>query len=78
VTRNNEVVLSELDHWNGWNVNDSMSINDRASLVPAAAVIPAVIMYRIIVAVKKFVVGFSTGKGSVEKCSLMSVFCVLV
>ncbi len=37
-----------------------MSINERASLVPAAAVIPALVMYRIIVAVKKFVVGFST------------------
>jgi hypothetical protein len=31
--------------------------------VPAAAVIPALVMYRIIVAVKKFVVGFSTAQG---------------
>jgi hypothetical protein len=32
--------------------------------VPAAAVIPALVMYRIIVAVKKFVVGFSTVRRS--------------
>ena len=31
--------------------------------MPAAAVIPALVMYRIIVAVKKFVVGFRTGAG---------------
>ena len=41
-----------------------MSINERASLVPAAAVIPALVMYRIIVAVKKFVVGFNAATGS--------------
>jgi hypothetical protein len=63
VTRNNKSVLYEVGHWNGWNLNSSMSTNERASLVPAAAVIPALVMYRIIVAVKKFVVGFSTVEG---------------
>jgi hypothetical protein len=63
VTRNNESVLFEVGHWNGRNVNDSVSTHERASLVPAAAVIPALIMYRIIVAVKKFVVGFDTVLG---------------
>jgi len=43
---------------NEYNVNDLTRINWRASLVPAAAVIPAPIAYIIVVAVKKFVVGF--------------------
>jgi hypothetical protein len=64
VTRNNKLVLFEVEHWNGPNVNDSVSTHERASLVPAAAVIPALVMYRIIVAVKKFVVGFHTVSGS--------------
>jgi hypothetical protein len=64
VTRNNKFVLYEVEHWNGPNVNDSVSTHERASLVPAAAVIPALIIYRIIVAVKKFVVGFHTACGS--------------
>jgi hypothetical protein len=64
VTRNNKLVLFEVEHWNGPNVNDSVSTHERASLVPAAAVIPALVMYRIIVAVKKFVVGFHTVCGS--------------
>ena len=51
-----------------------MSTHERASLVPAAAVIPALVMYRIIVAVKKFVVGFSTVLGSaLTGCTLGSV-----
>ena len=64
MTRNNKPVLFEVEHWNGPNVNDSVSTHERASLVPAAAVIPALVMYRIIVAVKKFVVGFHTAWGS--------------
>jgi hypothetical protein len=64
VTRNNKPVLFEVGHWNGPNVNDSVSTHERASLVPAAAVIPALIIYRIIVAVKKFVVEFHTVCGS--------------
>jgi len=44
---------------NEYNVNILTRINWRASLVPAAAVIPAPIAYIIVVAVKKFVVGFS-------------------
>ena len=64
MTRNNKLVLFEVEHWNGPNVNDSVSTHERASLVPAAAVIPALVMYRIIVAVKKFVVGFHTVSGS--------------
>ena len=46
------------------NLNPLSSIYERASLVPAAAVIPAPIAY-IIVAVKKFVVGFHTVLGGV-------------
>jgi len=42
-------------------VNKLMSINQRASLVPAAAVTPALVAYDLVVAVKKLVVGFSTG-----------------
>ena len=67
MTRNNKPVLFEVGHWNGPNVNDSVSTHERASLVPAAAVIPALVMYRIIVAVKKFVVGFRTVSGSPRK-----------
>ena len=36
--------------------------------MPAAAVIPALIMYRIIVAVKKFVVGFRGVRGAGSAC----------
>jgi hypothetical protein len=57
VTRNNETVLFEAGHRNGWNLNPLTSIYERASLVPAAAVIPALKMHRIIAAVKKLVVG---------------------
>ena len=41
VTRNNETVLIEAGHRNGYNLNPLTSIKERASLVPAAAVIPA-------------------------------------
>jgi hypothetical protein len=64
VTRNNKAVLIEVGYWNGYNLDNLTSINERASLVPAAAVIPALVMYRIIVAVKKFVVGLSRRGGS--------------
>jgi hypothetical protein len=57
VTKNNEVVLYEAHHRNGYNSNPLTSINERASLVPAAAVIPALKMHRTIAAVKKLVVG---------------------
>ena len=57
VTRNNETVLLEAGHRNGYNLNPLTSIYERASLVPAAAVIPALKMHRIIAAVKKLVVG---------------------
>ena len=63
MTRNNESVLSEVGHWNGYNLDNLTSIYERASLVPAAAVIPALVIHRIIVAVKKFVVGFHTACG---------------
>ena len=77
MTRNNKSVLSEVGHWNGVDLNTLPSINERASLVPAAAVIPALVMYRIIVAVKKFVVGFSTARGlPLTRCTLGSV-CTL-
>ena len=42
-------------------VNELLSINQRASLVPAAAVTPALVAYDLAVAVKKLVVGCSTG-----------------
>jgi hypothetical protein len=58
VTKNNETVLYEAGHRNGYNSNPLTSINERASLVPAAAVIPALKMHRTIAAVKKLVVGF--------------------
>ena len=57
VTRNNETVLYEAGHRNGYNLNPLTSIYERASLVPAAAVIPALKMHRTIAAVKKLVVG---------------------
>jgi hypothetical protein len=57
VTKNNETVLFEAGHRNGYNLNPLTSIYERASLVPAAAVIPALKMHRIIAAVKKLVVG---------------------
>src|SRR4051812_42461238 len=61
VTKNNEIVLYEADHRNGYNLNPLTSIYERASLVPAAAVIPALKMHRISAAVKKLVVGFVHG-----------------
>ncbi len=53
-----------------------MSTHERASLVPAAAVIPALVMYRIIVAVKKFVVGFSTTRGSALTGRTLGSVCI--
>jgi len=44
--------------------------------VPAAAVIPALVMYRIIVAVKKFVVGFSTARGSALTGRTLDSVCI--
>ena len=64
VTRNNETVLYEAGHRNGYNLNPLTSIYERASLVPAAAVIPALKMHRIIAAVKKLVVGSVPGTRS--------------
>ena len=69
VTRNNEAVLYEASHRNGYNSNPLTSINERASLVPAAAVIPALKMHRIIAAVKKLVVGSVPAAWSTRKCS---------
>jgi hypothetical protein len=57
VTKNNEAVLYEARHRNGYNLNPLTRIYWRASLVPAAAVIPAPIAYIKVVAVKKLVVG---------------------
>ena len=57
VTKNNETVLYEARHRNGYNLNPLTRIYWRASLVPAAAVIPAPIAYTNVVAVKKLVVG---------------------
>ena len=54
---NNEAVLYEARHRNGYNLNPLTRIYWRASLVPAAAVIPAPIAYIKVVAVKKLVVG---------------------
>ena len=56
VTKNNEAVLYEARHRNGYNLNPLTRIYWRASLVPAAAVIPAPIAYIKVVAVKKLVV----------------------
>ena len=64
VTKNNETVLYEAGHRNGYNPNPLTSIYERASLVPAAAVIPALKMHRIIAAVKKLVVGCVPGTWS--------------
>jgi hypothetical protein len=64
VTKNNEAVLYEAGHRNGYNLNPLTSIYERASLVPAAAVIPALKMHRIIAAVKKLVVGSVPGERS--------------
>ena len=58
MTKNNETVLYEAGHRNGYNLNPLTSIYERASLVPAAAVIPAPIAYIKVAAVKKLVVGF--------------------
>lgn len=63
MTRNNKVVHSVLDYWNGFGLEVRLSNEEKASLVPAAAVIPALLIYRIIVAVKKFVVGLSDCPG---------------
>ncbi len=58
MTKNDEMVLYEAHHRNGYNLNPLTRIYWRASLVPAAAVIPAPIAYANVVAVKKLVVGF--------------------
>jgi hypothetical protein len=78
VTRNNEAVLFEAGHRNGYNLNPLTSIYERASLVPAAAVIPALKMHRIIAAVKKLVVG-SVPWDSVHlrMCTEFPAFCWL-
>jgi hypothetical protein len=73
VTKNNETVLYEAGHRNGYNLNPLTSIYERASLVPAAAVIPALKMHRIIAAVKKLVVGFVLGTRSTFGCALRSL-----
>ena len=57
VTKNNEAVLYEARHRNGYNLNPLTRIYWRASLVPTAAVIPAPIAYIKVVAVKTLVVG---------------------
>jgi hypothetical protein len=76
VTKNNEIVLYEADHRNGYNLNPLTSIYERASLVPAAAVIPALKMHRIIAAVKKLVVGSVPGTRFTFGCILGSLaFC---
>jgi hypothetical protein len=76
VTKNNETVLYEAGHRNGYNLNPLTSIYERASLVPAAAVIPALKMHRIIAAVKKLVVGSVLGTGSAFGCALgFPAFC---
>ena len=72
MTRNNETVLYEVGHWNGYNLDNLTSTYERASLVPAAAVTPALVMYRIIAAVKKFVVGLCDCRG----CALTGVLLV--
>ena len=79
MTRNNEAVLYEASHRNGYNLNPLTSINERASLVPAAAVIPALKMHRIIAAVKKLVVGsvpatWSTLAGGTALAGFLPVF----
>jgi hypothetical protein len=56
-------VDSVLGYWNGTLLDLVLSNKGRASLVPAAAVIPAPLIYRIIVAFKKFVVGLSDCSG---------------
>jgi hypothetical protein len=63
VTKNNEAVLYEARHRNGYNLNPLTRIYWRASLVPAAAVIPAPIAYIKVVAVKKLVVGSAAEEG---------------
>ena len=73
VTKNNETVLYEAGHRNGYNLNPLTSIYERASLVPAAAVIPALKMHRIIAAVKKLVVGSVLGTWSTFGCVLGSL-----
>ena len=72
VTKNNETVLLEAGHRNGYNLNPLTSIYERASLVPAAAVIPALKMHRIIAAVKKLVVGSVLRTWSTFGCVLSS------
>ena len=72
VTRNNETVLLEAGHRNGYNLNPLTSIYERASLVPAAAVIPALKMHRTIAAVKKLVVG-SAPAGKSPPCEVALV-----
>ena len=73
VKKNNETVLYEAGHRNGYNLNPLTSIYERASLVPAAAVIPALKMHRIIAAVKKLVVGSVLRTWSTFGCALSSM-----
>ncbi len=77
VTKNNEMVLYEAHHRNGYNLNPLTRIYWRASLVPAAAVIPAPIAYTNSVAVKKLVVGsFPRMKSASRVCTLFQgYFC---
>ena len=62
MTINNETDLYEACYRNGYNVNPLTRIYERASLVPAAAVIPALLVYLVIAAVKKLVVGSETAE----------------
>ncbi len=65
MTKNNEAVVSDGRHRNGYNINPLTRIYWRASLVPAAAVIPAPEVYANIAAVKKLVAGSAVlGVGS--------------
>ena len=57
MTINNNTGLFESGNWNEYNLNPLTRIHWRASLVPAAAVIPALLVYLVIAAVKKLVVG---------------------
>ena len=67
MTKNNETVLFEVCHRNGYNLNPLTRIYWRASLVPAAAVIPAPIAYIKVVAVKTLVVGSAALKDGLPK-----------
>jgi hydrogenase-4 membrane subunit HyfE len=81
VNTNNETALYEHCYRNENNLKTITRIYERASLVPAAAVIPALIVYIIIAAVKKLVVGSEpNGDTSMMLLSLgyviLSVVCL--